>query len=281
MKLNELKKSKIKITNNNPLFGVERKNNFMPLLVFALITAGLAILVLAVYPLIDTMLEELASAFPPEMQASIIEVVGGGSFEDYFAMQMGQNWGLVSVIYGAYLGFHLVSYNFKGSSSTMLYSLNLSRGQIVRSKLLRLVLNSIWFNVIVGVIAVAGAYIMGQQVDLLNSAIFVGLMSLATMQIAIALFGITLIDPKKMNSVVSILVPVVLFFFSVVALMEESLKWLAYLSPISSVLVTLDASSVLTTGLAQIDYLLVAVWTIVPLLLLGIGFAKFNKKDLA
>lgn len=279
MKLNQLKSSN-KNQKPKPLYKMERKINFLPMLTFALITSFLVVITLLVFPLMEELLPNMLVDMPQELQEMILSLSGGASFADYFLTQMGQIWGMVTVIYGSYLGYQLVSSNFKGNSSTMLYSLNLSRNQIVKSKLVRLVINNAIFNLALGAVAVLTTLLMGyNEINLLNIAIMTLFMMIAGIQSALLLFGIALFEPKKMSAVLSILIPVVLFFFSTIAYAGNDLLAFAYLSPMGFIVPVADIN-IVTNGFAAVNYWIAGMWTIIPLVLLVIGLIKFNKKDL-
>ncbi len=277
MKLNELKATK-RTRKPQPLYAMERRQNLVPLLGFALVAAFLAVVTLAVYPQMETMLPGMISSLPQEMQEMFLSLMGGESFANFYVMQMGQTWGMVAIIYASYLGYSLVASNFKNNSSTMLYTLNLSRNKIIANKLVRLVINIVLFNVFVGLATLITTLVLGETgFNLWNIGVFTLFMTIASLQLAIILFGICLMNPKKSSQILSILIPVVLFFLSFIGLLDESLNFILYLSPISALFNT--TNTILATGFANINYVLVSIWDAIALVLLVVGLVQFNKKD--
>lgn len=283
MKLTDLKKKDLKKLNNqhkNALLKLERKTNLMPLLVFSLIAIVLVGIILATYPLIKDVLPKMFDSYPEEIKQLLLSLTGSGDYSNYFTMQMGQTWGLLTVIYGSYLGYYLISNNFKGKSSTLLYSLNLSRNKIVFAKIYRILINTIIFNGLIGICSGAITYFLDiPNFNYVNLLIYTLFMIIIGLQSALFIFGIALLNPKKVSAVLSFLVPVILYFFATISLADESLKIFSYLTPVSAVFIE-GSKNIINSGFVGVNYLLVAVWTIIPLVLLLKGLIKFNKSDL-
>ena len=107
MKLNELKKEKkFKVS---PLYALERKNNLKALIIFSIIAAILVFITVAMFNLMEDALKMLEGMFEnsPELKEQIAELIGSQNIATYFVLQAGQVWGLLGIIYAAFLGCKL------------------------------------------------------------------------------------------------------------------------------------------------------------------------------
>lgn len=276
----KLKDLKIKHKSKAPLYKMERKLNFMPLLIFTLVSVFLLVTSIAVYPVIKDLMPQMLEGLPPELAQIIEQSMGGTTFAGFFATQVAPTWSLIAVIYAGYLAYNLISSNFKGKSSVMLYSLNLSRGKIVFSKVLRFLINNAVLNLFMGVVTLAGALILGQVGQILvNIGIFTLIMTLASALIGFAVFGVCLSNPKKISGFIVIFVAVVLYFVSMLGALDGSLALLSYLSPMGAFTLQ-TGETILETGFANVNYLLLAAWAVVGAVSFIVGFVSFKNKDL-
>lgn len=272
MKLNELKKQQVKnVTPFGTLFKLERKLNFKSLLLFTGICAWLIIITIAIYPIMKDQLSQLTDV-PAEL-------LGVQDVRAYFTMQIGQNWIMLALILGSYLGYQLVASNFRNGSSVLLYSQNLSRNQILGVKLLRMFINLLIFNIICAIVGFIGVSILDfGAVNVGNYLIYTLLMTIMSFQMGLLMFGLTTIYLKKIAPFFSFALPILLLVFSSLSLISSSVEFLKYISPSS--IMTSISNSILVSGFSNVDFISLAVWTVAPILVLIAGFVNFNKKDL-
>lgn len=269
----------LKKCNLSPLYRLERNTNFKSLLIFSLVTAAMIVLAIGMYGMMTDVMESVISAFGEETATYLEEIMGSNDFNSYFIMHIGEWWGLFAVIYGSFLGYQLVAANFRNNSSTMLYSLNLTRNNILNTKFVRLTINSVLFNIFLGITSLAGVFAFGYSVNILNLCVYTLFMLIITLLSGLIMFAVTVLLPKKLSPVLSIVLPIILVFFSSLALMDKNLDFFAYFSPISLAFTT-GPKNILTTGFADVNYYILALWTILPVVLTIIAYKKFGEKDL-
>ena len=265
MKLNYLKNFNKKKNELSPLYKMERKQNYKTLIWVSILTVLTMLLVVFLFDHLDAFIET-----PTTM-----------SFKEYFSMTGKEVWGIFGVVYGAYLGFIIIADNFNNGSSQLLYTQNASRNKILYHKLLRLFINLVILNVVVGVFTY-GFVVMLQgfnAIDLINYLIYALVMFIMSLQAAVLSFGLTLFLRKKISTAVSILVPFVLTTISLIVVVDNSIIWLAMVSPLS-VVIRNDTLDVLLNGFAGINLMAMTLWSFVPLFILPFAFIKFNKSDL-
>jgi len=270
MKLKELNSKKIK--KNTPcktLFKLERRLNYKSLIIFTAISVFFIALTLALYPIMKERLSEAPSG-----------MLGLQSIGSFFVMQVGQNWIMLGLILGSFLGYQLLAGNFRTNSNTLLYSQNLSRKQILSVKLSRLVINILIFNVICAVAGFIGISIIEfGEVNILNYLLYTFLITLMCLQIGIFMFGLTAIFLKRIAPFFSFALPILLLIFSSLALITEEVEFIKYISP-SSIIEFSGTTNILTAGLGSINILSLVIWTVIPVVILVYGVMNFNKKDL-
>ena len=280
MKLNELKSNKAPKFNFGPLYRLERKLNYKALIAFTAIAVAFTVLVIAIYPLMNDMLQDLIAMLGQEQGEALAAMMGASDFNSYFIMNGAQSWGLIAVVYGSYLGYTLVASNFKEHSATMLYSLNVTRNKVLNSKIARLKINVILFNLLTAIISLSVILIYGfEGVSIVNFLIYTLFMTIVTLISGLIMFALSAMDIKGVNTITSIVFPITLVLFATFAMIDESIRFLQYFSPISLVLT--DASeTVLSSGFAGINYYVLLAWAGLAVVLLPFAYYKFNKKDL-
>ena len=257
---------------NKPLFGLQRKSNAKLFVVFSLIMAVMLFVVIALYPTIQQIADQM-----PDM---LKEMLYMGSIEQYFNLEALEIWVMLVSIYVAIMAINLTTNEFKNGSYEMIYSLNMSRGEIIRTKLVRLILNTIYINIICLVSSlIAMSIFAGGQFSVVNLMIYALFAILVTMQIAIIVFSIGLFCKKQFSTVGGVVLVVIMFLFTTISSTAGDGKFdvIGYLSPMSTM-----KDSIMINGFSGIftNGILLGVWSIISLLLLAVSFKKFKNDDL-
>ncbi len=274
MKLSDIKQSK-KI---NPLYCLERKNNLKQLIVFSIVAAVLTLITTLMFLLVDDMLKMLQEMFKDnqELYDQLGSAMSAATLPGYFVANAGSIWGLIGVVYAAYLGNKLINGNLKDNSFEMLYTLEYSRTKILMSKLLRLVINVVVFNIAVAIFGFIGVAIVGfDQVNYANYLLYVLTQIICCLQVGIISFGLTCLLTRKFGTILSIVVACVFNFVSEMAITGASYKFLEYLSPCFS-----SYAPILSNGLIGFNFISLAIWTFVAAVAIFVGVKKFNKSDI-
>ncbi len=270
MKLNELKNKVNKTSNFKTIYKLERKLNLKSLFVFTLISVALLVLVVGLYPVFETMLQNLDNP----------QFLLNNDLISYYNAQVSQQWILLPLIYAAYVGYNLVVNNFRSGSSVILYTQNLSREKIIGAKLLRLILNILILNI---VSAAAGfvtlSIINFNAVNIVNFLIFTLMLTVVSLVMAFLMFGLSLIYLKKISPFISIALPIILIFVSSIGLMVETVDFLKYASP-TSIIRAEGAGNVLVNGFSSVNLIALAIWGVISLVSLLAGYISFKRKDL-
>lgn len=276
MKLSELKKEKkFKVS---PLYALERKNNLKALIIFSVIAAILVFITVAMFNLMEDALKMLEGMFEnnPELKNQIAELIGSQNIATYFVLQAGQMWGLLGIIYAAFLGCKLVGGNLKDGSYEMLYTQNVSRTKIVLNKFVRLVINLLIFNAICGIFGLVGMLIWGYgQFNVLNYFAYWLFLIVMSVQAGAISFAFALFGKRKYTTFLSVVVAVAFYFIAYLGIAGSNFEFLSYLTPFAVVL-----ADVVNSGLTVVNYWSLAIWTIIPIILMFFAIKNFKNTDI-
>ena len=236
------------------------------MIIWAVVLSALMVASMSMYPIVSKAIASL----PQELK----DIVGPiNNINDYFAAQACETWILFVGIYGATLAYKLITKQLKGREFELVYTAPFSRGEIVRTKALRLFINVSLVNIFVAVFSGVSLYVWG-QINIANFVLFSALAYVATLSISYFVFALCLLFDFNMNAFGCILVLAAFYLFYT---FSANVATLGYFTPISVI-----SGNVLTAGLAGIKYYGVplAIWSVASLVLCMLGFAKFKKADL-
>lgn len=257
---------------NKPLFNLQRKSNAKLFVVFGCIMAVMLFVVIALYPTI----QQLADQMPDVLK----EMMYMGSIEQYFNLEALEVWVMLTSIFVSIMAVNITTNEFKNGSYEMIYSLNMSRGEIVRTKLIRLVLNTIYINLICFASSLVALFIFaGEAFSVANLLIYTLFATLVTMQIAIIIFSLGLFSKKQFSTVGGVVIVIIMFLFTTMSSVagDGKFDWIGYLSPMSTM-----KDSIMTNGFSGLftDGILLGVWSIISIILLLVSCKKFKNDDL-
>lgn len=257
------------------LFKLERKSMLKFLLIFATITALLSFVTMALYPVLQEILAELSTK---DLGVDLEQFIQMGSITDYFTSNMFQMWGLLSIIYASVLAVKLTSGSFKDKSFELVYTLNISRVTIIRTKLIRLVLNILWFNLIAGVGAYIGLAVFAgvSTFSTLNFLVYFLISLVVTLISGLLAFALGLFAKHKFSTAAGVVLAV-LFYFIVTAEQVSMTSWIGYLSPLTSL-----SKNIIAYGFVALKdtWISLCVWVILVITMLIASIFKFKNDDL-
>lgn len=257
---------------NKPLFGLQRKSTKNLLIGFAVIIAVLLFGIVVLYPVVGKAFEQ--------MPAELRDILTFNGIADYFNTEALEIWVLLVGIFVAVMAINITTKEFKNGSYELIYTLNMSRGEIVRTKLLRLIVNTLYINLVSFIASLVSLLIFGfNEFKVVNLIVYALFATLVTLQVAVLVFSLGLLNKNKFSTAGGVIVVVVMYLFTTFSMVgsDNSTKWLGYLSPLSTM-----RGSIMTNGFKGVftDGILFAVWSVISLLLLFISAKKFENDDL-
>ena len=257
------------------LYKLERKSMLKTLLIFAIITALLSFVTIALYPVLQDVLAELSTK---DLGVDLDKLIEMGSITEYFTANMFQMWGLFGIIYACVLAVKLTSGSFKDKSFELVYTLNISRTTIIKTKIVRLVLNLLWFNLIAGLGAYVGLVSFAgiSTFSTLNFLVYFLITLIVTLISGFIAFALGLIAKHKFSTMAGVVLAM-LFYFIVTAEQVSMTSWIGYLTPMTSL-----SADIITTGFVALKetWISLCVWAVVSALLVVTSVLKFKNDDL-
>lgn len=251
---------------NKHLFALDFKSNILSLILFSLIVGGLMFGVLALFP----SLNEIISSVPDDIK----EYLSFDSITTYFSAESMSLWILIGGIYAIWLGAKLSNGDFKNGNAELLYSLNMSRNQIVFTKSLVMFLHITIYNIVVAIFSFAGVWIFGGKAYVLGMLCYLLLAWVLCLIVAFLAFGWGLIAKGKFAPIIGWVIIVVLY---VLASVSGVVSWLGYVSPFTALNGDILAHGFSAVGMYWISLL---VWGVVAVVHLLSSTASFKKADL-
>ncbi len=253
---------------NKTLYKYESRH-LWSMLLWAVIIAGLMVASMSLFPTISSAMDKMPAELKPYL-------VGMDSINSYFESQASQSWVFFVCIYGAYLSMRLISSELKGKSCEMIYTSPMSRGEIVRTKALRLFVNISLINLIVAAASFVSLVVWGTMVNYGNFTIYCIAVWLVTLVVSFFVFGLCLLFKKRFNVLGAILLLLVLYVLATLAT-QPNTEWLGYLSPQSVV-----GGGILADGFKGLflNGLPLVIWCGLTIALNIFAFCKFRRSDL-
>ena len=262
------------------LITTEFKRNFKSLVLWASIVAGMAALMLLLYPAFKdafSQLEGLLSIYPEEFLEAFGMGEGGLDMSDFYGWFGVEGYLFVNLIGGSYaaiLGGTILSKEEDDKTVEFLLSKPISRDRILFGKGLVVVLNLFLLNTFVGIVLLIAFTIYGDlnvPVWLLFSyAPFILQMIFASLSFLISVFV------TKSRKVLSIALGIVIgmYVIDLISKLTEEFEYLKYITPYEYI----NAVTIVNDEMIKPLYLLISV------LIIGISFGAswffYRKKDI-
>lgn len=257
---------------NPALFKLERRKGLSALIWFSVITGVLVFVTCALFSTVQQILSD------NEMLSKL--GISLTSMAEYFDAEAVQMWMLPVLLFVACSVVSTTTSEFRNGSFELIYSLNVSRTEVVRTKFIKVVLDIVIINVVAFLMALTGMAIFAKgDFNFVNLLVYLLLAICVSIQVAMFIFAIALLGKKRMNmfgSVILVLVSYLLCTLMNVGA-DKSTQWLGFFTPLS----TLNGS-IMQNGFAGLfkNGIVLLVWTAVSVVLFVCGILKFKKEDL-
>ena len=262
------------------LIVTEFKRNFRSLVLWASIVAGMAALMLLLYPAFKdafSELEELLSIYPEEFLEAFGMGEGGLDMSDFYGWFGVEGYLFVNLIGGSYaaiLGGSILSKEEDDKTVEFLLSKPISRDKVLFGKGLVVALNLFLLNTFVGIVLLIAFSIYGDLnvvVWLLFSyAPFILQMIFASLSFLISVFV------TKSRKVLSIALGIVIgmYVIDLISKLTEEFEYLKYITPYEYI----NAVTIVNDEMIKPLYLLISV------LIIGVSYGAawffYRKKDI-
>ena len=240
------------------------------------VLAVLLIIEIAFYPLMNMMI----GVIPDDVYNDFTDAGISFSFDsvtEYFLLQGVEVLALGGALFLCCFVASLLTRDFKGGQSELLYTNALNRNDIIMTKYANAVTMTVLFNVVMLVVEL----LMMCIVDI-KGIVFVPLITLFLYCLILHLilvslvFGIYLLKVKS-GFGIAIAIPLLLYFVTIIALSishNDALKFIEFLTPFTPLYeITIESPF-------KVNWYSFAIYVVVVLAVLGFGYKKFKKRDL-
>lgn len=257
---------------NSALFKLERRKGLSTLIWFSAITAVLVFVSCAIYPTIknvlagNTALAQLGITF--------------GSMAEYFNAEAIEMWMLPVLLFVSCSVVMTTTNEFRNGSFELIYSLNMSRCEIVRTKFVKVVLDVVVINLVAFAVSALGLAIFANGgINYANLLVYFLVALLISLEVAGIMFAISLIAKKRINMFAGIIVSILFYLLATLMNVGEngSTEALGFLTPLSAL-----NGSIMTNGFAGIfkNGITLAVWGGISIVLMVLSIYRFKNDDL-
>lgn len=262
------------------LITTEFRRNLKSLILWTSIVAGMAALMLMLYPAFKdafSQLEELLSIYPEEFLEAFGMGEGGLDMSDFYGWFGVEGYLFVNLIGGSYaaiLGGSILSKEEDDKTIEFLLSKPISRNRILLGKAIVVALNLLLLNTFVGIVLLIAFTIYGDLIVpvwlLFSFAPFILQMIFASLSFLISVF-IT-----KSRKVISIALGIVIgmYVIDLISKLTEEFEYLKYITPYEYI----NAVTIVNEQTIKPLYVLISV------LIIGLSFTAswffYRKKDI-
>ena len=251
---------------NKTIYKHER-STILTMLIWATLISALMIVTMSMFPLISRAVRSL----PEDIRAYLGPM---DNVNMYFESQASEIWALLLCVYGAVLVYKLVTKELKGKSCEIVYTSPASRGEIIRTKALRIFINISLMNIIIAAFAFMSLYIWGSAYNLVHFLVYTFVVWLVAMIVTYLIFGISLLFNQKMSALP---IFVILIAFYILMSFYTNLPTLGYFTPMSVL-----GGGIIEHGFygVRLYGMPIVIWLVICVVTNIVGFCKFRKSDL-
>ena len=255
----------------------ELKLNLKSLLIWSFSVGGLGFICLLMYTSMDGEMMDMADTFSNMgafSDAFGMSTLSIATINGFFATEVGTVHGLGSALFAALLSTVLLSKEEDAHTGEFLFSLPLSRGNIVLAKLLSLLIELTLFTLICGVMYILGFAVLKEDISWNEMMIFLGSMLFMNIEIsAIALIISACSARNRMG--VGLGLALIFYSYDLIGRVVPDMKDYLFVGPFSYT----NASEIFAGKETPPEALITGV--AVTVIALIISFAVYTKKDLA
>lgn len=192
----------------------------------------------------------------------------------FYSTEVGTIHSLGGAMFAAIIATVMLSKEEDGHTSEFLFTLPISRKNVITSKLFAIITNVVAFNVISVGAYTLGIVILGEDIDFGRFFLYHGMQLLMHLEIAGICFGISAFM-KKNKLGLGLGIVMIFYAFDLMARMIPDLKDYKLLTPFSYS----NAADIFSTGDVEVGAF--ALGMVVMVVGVVVAYVKYGKKDLA
>lgn len=255
----------------------EIKINFKTFLIWAITVAGLSFACILLFADMKEGMGNLADNFASMgsfSEAFGMKTLSIATINGYFATEIGTIHGLGSGMYAAILAATILSKEEDGHTGEFLFSLPVTRFEVVSAKLIVLFINILGFTVFCAMIYMAGFVILGDSISIKPFIYFMVMQFIMNIEIGAICFLLSAFNRKNKLGI-GLGIALLCYVFDLIARVSPSVKKMILVGPYSYA----NAPEIFSKNEIYVSALVIGV--VVSIACLIFAFWRYLSRDLA
>ena len=255
----------------------EMKILYKTLLIWTLAVGGMCFVCILLFNSMKEEMEGMAESF--SQMGAFADAFGMSqlsiaTLEGFYSTEVGTVHSLGAAMFAAIISMIMLSKEEDGHTSEFLFTLPVSRGKVITSKLIAVITNVIIFNVISVGAYTLGIVILGEDIDFYRFFLYHGMQLLMHLEIAGICFGLSAFM-KKNKLGLGLGIVMIFYAYDLMSRVIPDLSDYKILSPFSYS----NAADIFSTGQVEVPALVLGI--VVMAVCVIAAYIRYGKKDLA
>ncbi len=255
----------------------EIKSNMKMFLVWSLVVGGLGLACILLFQSMKGDMQQMADAFSKMgafSDAFGMSTLSIATIKGFFATEVGTVHGLGGGMFAAILAIGILSKEEERHTGEFLFSLPVSRKNVIGAKGLAVLVMLTGFTVICGILYALGFLLQGEELPVSEFFTFMGLQFLMNVEIAGVCFGISALSGKNRMGL-GIGIALIFYIFDLVGRVVPALKDYLFMGSYSYA----NASEIMSGK--SVSPAGIAVAAVVTVICTVFAFFRYDRRDLA
>lgn len=255
----------------------EMKILYKTLLIWTLTVGGMCFVCILLFNSMKEEMEGMAESF--SQMGAFADAFGMSqlsiaTLEGFYSTEVGTIHSLGAAMFAAIISMIMLSKEEDGHTSEFLFTLPVSRGKVITSKLIAVITNVIIFNVISVGAYTLGIVILGEDIDFDRFFLYHGMQLLMHLEIAGICFGLSAFM-KKNKLGLGLGIVMIFYAYDLMSRVIPDLSDYKILSPFSYS----NAADIFSTGQVEVPALVLGI--VVMTVCVIAAYIRYGKRDLA
>ena len=255
----------------------EMKILYKTLLIWTLAVGGMCFVCILLFNSMKEEMEGMAESF--SQMGAFADAFGMSqlsiaTLEGFYSTEVGTVHSLGAAMFAAIISMIMLSKEEDGHTSEFLFTLPVSRGKVITSKLIAVITNVIIFNVISVGAYTLGIVILGEDIDFDRFFLYHGMQLLMHLEIAGICFGLSAFM-KKNKLGLGLGIVMIFYAYDLMSRVIPDLSDYKILSPFSYS----NAADIFSTGQVEVPALVLGI--VVMTVCVIAAYIRYGKRDLA
>ncbi len=255
----------------------EMKILYKTLLIWTLAVGGMCFVCILLFNSMKEEMEGMAESF--SQMGAFADAFGMSqlsiaTLEGFYSTEVGTVHSLGAAMFASIISMIMLSKEEDGHTSEFLFTLPVSRGKVITSKLIAVITNVIIFNVISVEAYTLGIVILGEDIDFDRFFLYHGMQLLMHLEIAGICFGLSAFM-KKNKLGLGLGIVMIFYAYDLMSRVIPNLSDYKILSPFSYS----NAADIFSTGQVEVPALVLGI--VVMAVCVIAAYIRYGKRDLA